>query len=55
MNVSFNVWNMGNRADVNDWLKGMIAVKDAKGHSVKEGAKFAGVWQRAVMRVYQQQ
>ena len=24
-NVSFNVWKMGRKADVNEWRKGMIA------------------------------
>ncbi|KAI4899935.1 hypothetical protein NFI96_014533 [Prochilodus magdalenae] len=43
------------RADVNDWLKGVTEhVGVAKDHSVKEVAESAGVWKRAVIRVYQQ-
>ncbi|KAI4896430.1 hypothetical protein NFI96_006937 [Prochilodus magdalenae] len=46
---------LNSRADVNDGLKGVTEhVGVAKDHSVKEVAESAGVWKRAVIRVYQQ-
>ena len=37
------MWKMGDKADGNDWRKGVTAFGCAKGHSVKEVAEFAGV------------
>ena len=41
--VLFGVRNMGSKADVNNWLKGVIAFGCAKGCSVKEEAD-GSVW-----------
>ena len=54
MNVSFDVWKMGHKADVNDCQTGVIAFGDAKGRSVKEVAEFAGVLKCMVIRIDQQ-
>ena len=54
MNVSFHVWKISRKADVNDWQQGVIVFGCAKGHSVKEVADFAGVWKGVAIQVFQQ-
>ena len=53
MNVTFDMWKMGHKADGNDWQKEGIAFWHAKGQSVKKVAEFAGVLKHTVVRVYQ--
>ena len=41
----------GFKADINDWLKGVIVFGRTKDHSVKEVDGFKGVWKRMVIAV----
>ena len=36
VNVSFRVWKMGFKADVNDWLEGVTVFGRTNGHSMRK-------------------
>ena len=48
------MWCSWMLADINDWLKGVIAFGHAKGHNVKDAAKYAAVWKHTVIRIHHQ-